>query len=68
MSDKTNIFTQVQGELKQQKLKTLKGQLKNLMEEHEKAETVRKGIEDKIVLVLEDSGMSSEEISQVLSD
>jgi inosine/xanthosine triphosphate pyrophosphatase family protein len=67
MSEQTNILVQVQNEIRSAKVKETKTKLKALVEEYNKAEDVRKGVEQKIVALLEDSGLSQDEITGMLS-
>ena len=63
---KQNLLQQVQNELRSQELKQIKASLKTLVEEHTKAEKVRAGVEAKIVALLEESGMTQQEITEAL--
>jgi hypothetical protein len=56
MSDKRTLIQQVQAEILESKRKKAKAELRQLLEEHSKAESVKQGVQDRIADVLREAG------------
>ena len=65
---KGSILSQVQGELKAQRIKAAKGELKALLTEYNAATAVRDAIEAKIIALVESTGEDASGIAELLAD